>query len=141
MVVVRVDIISNSPVRAPGPRAVGPLRLVGGRRERLFYERRRAEALFLRRLRVGPRFLHLLLLGPGLLIHSERSDVGRGHLVAGLLVGPGDLVGPAAIQYIVDDAGVPAVAPECGYVGACTEGFSHFRHVGSLRLLLRRVIS
>ena len=125
MVVVRVDIISNSPVRAPGPRAVGPLRLVGGRRERLFYERRRAEALFLRRLRVGPRFLYLLLLGPGLLIHSERSDVGRGHLVAGLLVGPSDLVGPAAIQYIVDDAGIPAVAPECGYVGAYAEGFGH----------------
>ena len=140
MVVVRVDVVAYSPVRAPGPRAVGPLQFVGGRRERLFYERRRAEAL-LRRLRVGPRFLYLLLLGPGLLIHSERSDVGRGHLVAGLLVGPSDLVGPAAIQYIVDDAGIPAVAPECGYVGAYPEGFGHLRHVGSLRLLLRRVIS
>ena len=124
MVVVRVDVVSNSPVRAPGPRAEGPFRFVTSRRERLFDERRRAEAL-LRRLRVGPRFLHLLLLGSGLLIHSERSDVGRGHLVAGLLVGPGDLVGPAAIQYIVDDAGIPAVAPECGYVGAYAEGFGH----------------
>ena len=57
------------------------------------------------------------------------ADVGRGHLVAGLLVGPGDLVGPAAIQYIVDDAGVPAVAPKSTYVCAYAEGFGHFRYV------------
>ena len=38
------------------------------------------------------------------------ADVGRGHLVAGLLMGPGDLVGPAAVEHVVDDAGVPAVA-------------------------------
>ena len=38
------------------------------------------------------------------------ADVGRGHLVAGLLMGPGDLVGPAAVEHVVDDAGAPAMA-------------------------------
>ena len=127
MVVVYVDIVSYSLVRSPRARAVDPLRLVRGRRERRLRERRCSGLPDrLRRLLVGPGLLDLLLLGSGFIKSGrERPDVGRGHFVAGFLVSPGDLVGPPAVQYIVDGAGVPAVTPECCYLGAYAEGFGH----------------